>query len=239
MKAKIFLLLSLCLGLAACNESQEVKNNPYVHYEWGNGEVYVLKFKKIEYKEYIMVHPPIHVNDSTYYSVTLDFAGGPALPIEIRDVNHQSPYIDLVDNYVLLDWDTWYMITNCLALARFKTDLLINKWDEFEIDKQWSLENFYVTQPCEKAYNIKVDSLSSYNNGLKYPYMPYLASMDFNATREWEALKQQGRGAEYREADIKLADSAYMEYKEVLIKMINDGVLDNYKSYEMTEAYGF
>ena len=59
MKAKMFLLLSLCLGLAACNESQEVKNTPYMPYEWGNGEVYVLQFKKPEYKEYIMAyHPP-------------------------------------------------------------------------------------------------------------------------------------------------------------------------------------
>ncbi|MCI7575312.1 MAG: hypothetical protein MSS82_00750 [Bacteroidales bacterium] len=234
MKAKMFLLLSLCLGLAACNESQEVKNTPYMPYEWGNGEVYVLQFKKPEYKEYIMAyHPPY--DNTCLYTNYVSQPIYPTLPIEVLDVYHQSPYIDLVDNYVLLDWKNYHFITQTYQ-SGYKNRMVIirNKWDEYDdAGQQWPLENLYVTDPCEKLCNFKVDTLCFYNNGLEYPCLPkfILGGID---KRDWEEkYEYNSRRQEELEQEIVEADNAFAEYKEILIKMINEGVLEHYANYEV------
>lgn len=245
MKTKIFILFSLCLGLVTCTDNKpaidpdpnEKDKDSIIHsgggggyvYFWGNGEVHVLQFKEPEYKEYILTDISF---DGTYWTCNR-FHTGPTLPIEVYDVYHKSPYIDLVDNYVLLDWKNYHIIYEMVSKYDDKYDdiaIIKNKWEEFDdFEKEWPLENLYVKDPWKKMYTLKVDTLNYYNNGLENPHLSEIVQCVLTM-KEWE----HDHFAPYYEEELEYGakiDNAYAEYKEVLIKMINDGVLEDYAAH--------
>ncbi len=122
MKTKICILLSLCLGFIACDSDCQCDPPPEV---LNNGALLIVQFKKPEYKDYIMIVFPdtarmTVTNQEIYFTSNNGYNPTALPPTELIDVYHKSPYIDLVDNYVLVDWKTTSMIENILLASTYQ-----------------------------------------------------------------------------------------------------------------------
>lgn len=250
MKIKIIILLSLCLSFIACDSDCRCDPPPEV---LNNGALLIVQFKKPEYKDYIMVVFPdtarvAVTNQEIYFTSNNGYNLTALPPTELIDVYHKSPYIDLVDNYVLVDWKTTSMIENILLASTYQKHylnygehweytpeeaLIKNKWEDFDdINRKWPLKSFFVDYPVERFFYVTIDKLNSYyNNGLTYPsFIPYEIdtyipwSTTKTTTDRWNELVDQ-KGRNFVEKLISEADVAYSEYRDILVQMINEDIL--------------
>ncbi len=226
MKEKIIGFLSLCLCLMACKSDLKLDSVPPKG-PWQGGELLVVQFYESHYKEHIMVLRP-RENDTYIVSDNSYLCPLNTLPNEVINTNHTSPYIDLVDNYVLVNWPNQHLIYTILwKNYGYPTDgedaLIINKWEEYEGQKkQWPLENFYVEHPVKSYSIIPVDTLVFYNSEVRHTSLHEYTSNTYNEN-EWKAILNQ-EGKSFEQQFISECNAAYEEYKEVLIQMINDGI---------------
>lgn len=152
MKAKNFLsgimvlglIFSFCIG---CNRPGEVEYST---------KVIVLKFKKPEYKNYILAN---YHEGADYISA----ARGNRCEAPTGEAGY-SPYWELPDNWLLVDWK-WYNFPYDAGL----TLLTEQPWEKFNGGihppfPQWPLSEPHIFQPVEKIYYIKLDNLEKYSN---------------------------------------------------------------------------
>lgn len=221
MKAKMFILLSLCLDLVACD--------PYRCFPPPAptaGEVMVVKFKQPEYKEHILVASPKKREPGLSLVPTTRYWIGYSLPPIVENLYRQAPYTELLDDYLLIDWKYALPIKRVL---KEKASIIINTWEEMdELEKWWPFENMYVKYPFDEIISVPLDSLNVYNGGLEYPQLNHITYDSYNDYLDYSnhtaALNdiQKNRPA---------TDSSFVEYKNVLNKMIQEGVLGEYGKY--------
>lgn len=177
--------------------------------------VCVIKFKQPEYKNYIMTYS-LTKDRKVLTLATTHFA----FPASVINMYGQSPYVELSDNYLLIDWK-WGRIYYP------NNEAIINeKWTEFkDIDTKWPVEKLYINRPVEKYYYVYTDKIKEYNEGyLKYDSLFFLRGLDFSE-EYWRFSDEE---KEWMMNEAEKMNKAYMEYTEILNRMINDGKLDKY-----------
>ncbi len=220
MKTKIIGLISICLCFIACDTGEGLAPP-----ELTNGYLMVVKYKQPEYKEHILVALPEKRDKSLTIMHGSRMGGFPdAFPIPkvIEDIYGQVPYIELLDNYLLLDWKYFEVFATVILE---ETSIIINPWEEMEgmedLRKTWPLENMYVQYPFEEIITIPIDNLNSYVGGkLKYPTVAdfILIYESNNDIREYSEEQQN----EIRQ-EAHIADCAYAEYTDILNEIILSG----------------
>ena len=210
MRKVILVLFSLIvmLCLVSCERNWENSPPPLRVY------ILIIKFKQPEYKDYIMSH----------FSTKADCDLGPAiyprfLPPSVLNLYGQSPYIELADGYLLFDWK-WEQ-------AYYYGAIINEKWTELTTRNIcWPIEKLYVARPVAEIYNISADKIKEYNSGylehdtsVSYLVFPY-------SEQRWKNLKKQEKKRVLSQT--KEIDEAFIEYAEVLSRMINEGKLDEY-----------
>ena len=182
MKAQIFLLLSV-ITITSCT-SQSLDSNPmqlpwldsvtvaedpgillpspYFGSPIGTGGMLFIKFKKEEYKKYIIAEPAI---EDGYY--TFRWSWG----VNAEKLVGSSPFIDLPNGFVAVDWK-WG--------AGFIYEpyiLLLNKqWNSFKrYDQKWTYDDVYqpeVHELVEEAWAVGYPHLDWYFGNYRIPVNP-------------------------------------------------------------------
>lgn len=217
MKTKNVMLLAVTivlLGITACKEEpkQDCAPAPERH-------IVVIKFDKPEYKEHIMVYSSRSAGDNTTTRLCTDYL---AYPDSVIHLCGQSPYIELPDDYLLVDWK-WGRVYYA------KEDAIVNsKWSELKtIDEEWPLDEIYMEGPVKESYHIFISQLKAYNNN----YLEYdsLGWPTYYSDRAWAACSDEQR--EYELSVTKtIYDNADAEYAKVVSDMINSGKLKELKN---------
>lgn len=182
MKAQIFLLLSV-ITITSCT-SQSLDSNPmqlpwldsvtvaedpgilipspYFGSPIGTGGILFIKFKKDEYKKYIIAEPD---TEDGYYSFRW-FTG-----VNIEKLVGSSPFIDMPNGYVAVDWK-WG--------ANFIYEpytLLLNKpWSSFKrYDQKWTYDDVFqpeVHEIIEEMWAVGYPHLDWYFGNYRIPVNP-------------------------------------------------------------------
>lgn len=177
--------------------------------------VQIIKFKQPEHKDYILTH--FSTRENCGLSPVMECISFPDLNVSPY---RQSPYIELADDYLLLDWKSTIM---------WDTRAIINeKWTEWIDDNTcWNTENLYIEYPVAELYHIEQSKIKKYNN-------EYLENSEINSLagfyfqKDWACLTNQQK--DYLKKWFDNADNAYVEYTEILTRMISEGKLDEYGS---------
>lgn len=220
MKKKNVILLatSILLGTMACDEPHVLNTpDPGVH-------VYVIKFDKPEYKEHIMVYA-----DGFGEETTRLCNERLALPDSVIHLCGKSPYIELPNNYLLVDWK-WGRIyyQNEEAIIR-------SKWSELKAaDTLWPRSEIYVKYPVSEAYCISREVIKDYNNGFLqyYDTDSTFIRLGWNVSDQNWATYSEGLKASTLEY-LALCDSVQAEFVEIITRMIQDGNLPNESRIEL------
>lgn len=180
--------------------------------------VTIIKFHKSEYKEHVMVY----ALDPAKYSTTSLCTDHICLPDSIIHICGKSPYIELPDDYLLIDWK-WK------RLYYQNNEAIINtKWSDLKDEHtRFPTSEIIVMYPVAEFYHFSISTLREYNNG-------YLESDDPNSYNgdpacpcytddDWNRLspEHEMRVLKYAEQ----YDNAQIEYAEILKRMIEEGNL--------------
>jgi len=208
MKTKI-LLFSLITTLCAVSCTYPV--GPGLPPE---PSVEIIKFKRPEYKDYIMT------SSMSKTARALKMAtSGFVLPDTVLNLYGQSPYIELVDNYLLIDWKWGRIYYNN------NDGIIKEKWTELkDIKTVWPLDQLYVDYPVAEAYYVYVDKIKEYNGG----YLEHDEVAPFMRVEDATPLFEEQK--EWVMYWLEETDSAFIEYAEILSRMINEGKLEKYGS---------
>lgn len=189
--------------------------------ESGLGYVEIIKLEKPEYKEHIMVYAPKKEDGPLAVAVGNSYF---CISQEIEPICGTSPYIELPDGYLLLNW-RWKRIFDHIINEEA---IISDKWAELrDIHTTWGKEQIYVNRPIKEYYIVRLSKINEYYAGqLKYPYIASdICNVEFSEER-WKRFSD-GEKENMRQETLRL-DSAYMEYKAVLSDIIEDGKLAEY-----------
>ncbi len=222
MKTKIIGFISLCLCLMACKSDLKLDSVPPKE---TNGYIMVVKFKQPEYKEHILVARP--QKRDKYLTIMHDsriggFPNAFPIPKVVENIYGRVPYIELLNNYLLLDWKYFHVFATVILE---EASIIINPWEEMEgmddLRKTWPLENMYIKYPFEEIITIPIDNLNAYAGwSLKYPTAKTF-NIIYKSNNDIYEYSEEQQNEIRQEAYI--ADCAYAEYKEVLNTMIASG----------------
>jgi hypothetical protein len=217
-KIKLIMLFSLFFIILCatgcdrgCNNGNQENSIPPLQIDG----VQIIKFNEAEYKDYILTCFSTR-EDCALRMVSSKFF----LPPSVLNLYGQSPYIQLADDYLLIDWK-WrnvYWEDN---------EAVINKkWTELK-DRSicFPIEDLYVSYPVNEHYFIAFDKIKEYNSGyLEHTITTYVD--DFYAEENWLCLSKQTKTnvLDWTEETNK----AYIECAEILNRMIQDGKLGEY-----------
>ncbi len=232
MKTKIIGLISLCLCCISCqsninNDKQDVAS-PLLE-SWCGNALLIIEFYEPNYKEHIMVYSPTK-DDTCVISFNNPVYPPKTLPNKLFNTTHTSPFLELKGNYALVDW-TDQLIFNMVVntyLGIPKVSLLTNKWADYESPyTKWPIENIYVNNPVKSYSMVRVDALQSYVGAFDNPPVNEYLGRALHTEKEWEEfLKKKGDG--FLQQLISDTNAAYAEYQEILMRMIEEGVLEDY-----------
>ena len=146
MLGSLTLLCALCL-LNGCEKPNEMTLKPMV---------VVLKMKKPEYKDNILVN--YHKGDSVIQAMRFNQYGEPA------GKSGYSPYWELPDNWLLVDWK-WRGFPYDAGLTLL-TELTWEKYPTYTglPLPTWPLSEPHVFQPLEKGCYVSGKKLAEYSN---------------------------------------------------------------------------
>jgi len=206
----VVLCLTTCQEGCGCNNN-ELNSLPPFRITTG-----IIKFKQTEYKEYVMAY------FSTREGCALSLESYYFQPLSSLILYGQSPYIELADDYLLIDWKWFpvYWVDNEAIINKKWTE-----WTELKSrDICLPIEDLYVSYPVMELYSIDPCKIKEYNSGyLKYDIPEYIGIF---SERTWACMKKQQRERILlRTVEI---DNAFVEYAEILTRMINEGSLDKY-----------
>ncbi len=210
MKTKNIVLLGtlIVLSITACKDEPTPK--PYVPSPGYHAAV--IKFDKPEYKEHIMVYA-----DGFSEGTTRLCAERFALPDSVIHICGKSPYIELPQDYLLIDWkwDRIYYQNN--------EAIIHEKWSELKTaDDKWPIEDIYVTYPVKEAYYLDIEDMKAYNGG----------TLEYDSIRGVGGTVSESAWAKYSDEEKEqrlirknMLDSAQAYFAEVISNMIQDGKL--------------
>lgn len=209
-KAIIPLLLSVMCGFWGCNREFGPAPRPAP-------ALYVIKFKQPEYKNHIMtVSPPEGVE-------TILYGAKFALPVSMKNLYGQSPYVELSGGYLLIDWH-WGRVYYPDNEA-----IISEKWEDFHYDPdvnfaEWSIDKLYVKYPVKECYTFAPRRIEEYLHGKDHLVFD-LANIYFSE-KEWDEFTDGQKALRLRE--IAWNDSLYKVYIPALCRIIEEGKLDDY-----------
>ena len=203
----------LCLSFA-CSHPTPVPDP-------GLGYIEIIKLEQPEYKENIMVYAPEKEDKTFAVSVFNSYF---CISQEIEPICGTSPYIELPDDYLLLNWRWKRIFDYIINEEAIVSDL----WSELEdIHQTWPKEKMYVNRPIKEYYLLGLTELNEYSAGrLRYPYIVSdICNKEFSEEK-WSRFSAEEK--ENMRLETLQMDSAYAEYKEVLGQMITEGKLKSY-----------
>jgi len=239
MKAQIFLLLSV-ITITSCT-SQSLDNNP-MQLPWldsvtvsedpgiviyppflgspiGTGYICFIKFKKEEYKKYIIAEPD---TEDGYYSFRW------LTGVNAEKLVGSSPFIELPNGYVAFDWK-WGA-----SFIYEPYTLLLNKpWRSFKrYDQKWTYDDVFqpeIHELIEEVWIVGYPHLDWYSGNYRIPINPttnmpanvcsYVRECTFFVS--YNDLDAQSR-AYYKQA-VKEEDKRFKSYLQVVKKLIESG----------------
>lgn len=224
MKKNVFIFLLLGACLLSCHPDP-APVPPLIYTEH---PLKIIKFADPTYKNHVMVFAP--KSEDTYLRITnRDNQSIFCMPVEVENPCGQSPYIELLDDYLLVDW-RWQYVFDEIVYRPQNEALIVEQWTDLDIlYHHWSLNDLYVTHPIQEHYVIKLDTLVAYNGKLEHPFV--IEGMGMNLLyKEWSNFPQEKK--DYFLKWYPNMDNSYEEYAEVLNKMIQGGVLEEYAFYK-------
>lgn len=221
MKTKIILLGIIVLsGFIACEDKPVIIQTP----EPGVGAI-IIKFDKPEYKEHIMVYANGFGEGTTRLcSERL------VLPDSVIHLCGKSPYIELPNDYLLVDWK-WGRIYYS------NNEAIINaKWEELkDVDTRWAKSEILVKHPVAEAYWVSREAMRDYNNGfLKYEDTDSMLIRPISwsiSDESWASFSDEHKADRLRY--IALCDSAQAEFADILSRMISNNALPDTSKIEL------
>ena len=213
MKTKyiIAILLLICIGVVSCKETSPSYIPPVE-------TIAVVKFKKAEYKDYVLVNV---VNLSKGDSIGMaGYNSDFILPTSAVNLYGTSPYTELTDGYLLVDWK-WYNFVSSSKQAIVKT-----KWVNFtDIHTYWPLSDIYIEYPIDQYCVIPISYLEMYCDEEFH-----WADIDISATpiteSQWNAYSEAEKAD--LQAFITYNDQAFAQYAEILNQMIANGEIEQF-----------
>lgn len=217
-KAIIPLLLGVMCGFWGCNREfgpgPRPEPNPIP-------DMWIIKFEKPEYKDYIMTLSPRPED-----TLTVPYAGDFVLPLSVENLYGQSPYIELSEDYLLVDWH-W---KNMFILR--KEAIIKEKWENFRYTPneqrwpvaQWPIDMLYVDRPVVECYTIEPNQIEQYLHGDDHPTRK-LAHV-YASESDWAGYTEEQKEETLK--NVAWNDSLYVRYTPVLCRMIEEGKLDDY-----------
>lgn len=178
--------------------------------------VVVVKFKNPEYKEYVLVNSLAESEGDSISMCGKQFI----LPASVVDLYGKSPYMELIDGYLLVDWK-WYLLVSTKEQAIIKS-----KWSELT-DRQacWPLTDIYEEFPIEAIYSVPIGSMEQYYGG-RIDWAQYDTSGDILTEEEWMRYSKEEK--EELNETVRFNDKAYAQYVNILNDMIRNEGLDRY-----------
>ena len=154
MKRQLLFLacIILCLGMISC----KYQNKPMP-----TAGMKVIKFTKPEYKNYILAHR----GDGGIVAARFNYCG------DVEGVSGCSPYWELPDNWLLVDWK-WVLFPNGI-----RPTILIGKtWEEYPKKPEetmplpsWPMSEPHDSSPIKTYYFVTAEALAKYI-GTTYSY---------------------------------------------------------------------
>lgn len=192
---------------------------PFLGSPIGTGYICFIKFKKDEYKKYIIAKPDIEDGYYSFYWLQ---------GVNAEKLVGSSPFIDLPNGYVAVDWKWWPGIIN------EPYTLLMNiPWKSFKrYNQKWTYND--VLQPevhelIDEVWHVGYPHLDWYSGNYRIPINPttnmpanvcsYVRECTFFVT--YNDLDAQGR-AYYKQA-VKEEDKRFKSYLQVVKKLIESG----------------
>lgn len=195
---------------------------PYAGSRIGSGKIIFIKFKKEEYKKYIVAQP--YPQGKCY---TFRWVQG----VNIEKLVGTSPYIDLPKGYVALDWK-WLGMG---FMYEPYTLLLNKKWKTFkQYDQTWTYEDVYqpeVHELIEEYWEAGYPHLDWYFGNYRIPINPDTrlpANVCLYVTRSFLSFDELAPNDQdyYRQA-IKEEEKRFNAYLKMLKKLIETGEYKN------------
>ena len=205
------ILLLICIGVVSCKE-------PSPSYIPPVETIVVVKFKKTEYKDYVLVNV-VDLNKGDSISMT-EYNSDFILPTSAVNLYGTSPYIELTNGYLLVDWK-WYNFVSSSKQAIVKT-----KWvDLTDIHACWPLSEVYIEHPIEQYCVIPIGSLEIRCDGDFH-----WADIDISTTpiteSQWNAYSESEKND--LQTLISHNDQAFAQYAEILNHMIANGEMEKF-----------
>ena len=153
MKTRVFLCIAIGIVGSIFMGCQSNKDWP----DKKSGDLIVMKFVQPEYKNYVLANYKEGDDHISMYAVNR--CG------ESIGLSGNSPYWDLFDNWLLIDWKWWglpYKYKEGLTL------LTEQKWDNYDLSAalpKWSLTEPHTFEPVAEIYYLSLDSLEKYTDG--------------------------------------------------------------------------
>ena len=186
----------------------------------GTATIAFIKFKKEEYKKYIIAEPAM---EDGYYSFRW------MMGINVEKLLGSSPYIDLPNGYVAIDWK-WGHGSFCYE----PLTLLLNKpWESFKhYDQRWTYDD--VLQPevheiIKEAWIVGYQHLDWYFGNYRIPVNPKtnlpanVCSYIRFGTLLLSLNDISGDYRDYMEQAIYEEDKRFTVYLEMVKKLIESG----------------
>lgn len=261
MKMMVLSLLTLSILLVACNPVNNPVNNPEGQMDAPPGPpacLTIIKFANKSHKDYLIAgHPITGYDPVTYDESCICFANNLLFSISEEETNDflefverelkicgESPYIDLADGYVLLDWkwynvfqlsttsmshnSLWLYLNDCIKSHTFVTNLL---WSDL-VDL--SPISFTMEQGIElveisdiKAISVKeMDRLRGQMKRPDFDFIDYASAWYYyDAMNPIQAYYYSISNPSKLEPYITFCDSMQNIYRDCLIEYIQKGEL--------------
>ena len=141
-----WLIISACILFLSCNKKVDHSNF------YG---IMLIKFKQVEYKNNVLAHDTEY-KDYLYPAFSM-YCGG------VIPQMGSTPYLDLPDGWLLLDWKWYYMEIESPCVIM--TDLT---WAQVEFPDSILLKFPYsedcINDPVEKLYSVDLHSIEKYSS---------------------------------------------------------------------------
>lgn len=141
-----WLIISTCILFLSCHNKVDHSNF------YG---IMLIKFKQVEYKNNVLARDTEY-KDYLYPAFSM-YCGG------VIPQTCSTPYLDLPDGWLLLDWKWYYM--EITAPCVIMTELT---WEQVEFPDSILLKfpysEDYISDPVEKLYSIEPKTIEKYSN---------------------------------------------------------------------------
>ena len=184
----------------------------------------IIKFKQPEYKEFVMT-----MFSKSNETDELPFAGEFILPPSLANYSGQSPYIELSDGYLLINWRwerMYYPGEEAIIDLKWKDATYPSYDGDSWPVASWPKERLLADSPVAEYYVTSSQQMEKYLHGENSTHQ----SVHIIRISEKDWAEYDDFWKKEMLQRIAHNDSLYEVYPPVLCRMIEEGKLDKYSS---------